>query len=288
MQYVSRPTATIFQFGNRVRSMSGVVVGRDTDNGGEAGGSASAALDNVAEEGEGHEAAVAEGGGSSRPVLYPGVLYSTEKSFTNSDADSEPEPAVAAFPGGDTDASVGGLRVRGQLVGSGPLGGSGNSMFVPRTSHRISVPSIPARDATPDQIAESHSRINYWLIQTLDVAGEGDSRTNTATGAPAAAAAATTTVHTEPAQHTQTGHHATGTGLGPRRTIHRHRRQRNGTGDILGGSIISGSQGKSAGRQGGEGGEGSTETHRIRNGEGGEGADIGGGIVKTGKRNGGE
>lgn len=286
--------------------MSGVVVGRDVANDGEAGGSASAALGSTAEEGEGHEAAVAEGGGSSRPVLYPGVLYSTEKSFTNSDVESQSGSAVAVSPNGATNASVAGLRVRGQVVGSGPLGGngniaSGNGMSALHSNHRISVPALPARDATPDQIAESLARIDYWLIQTTVAVGEGGSGTNTATEAPAAAAAAAATipVHADPAQHVQRDQ-ATGTGLGPRRTIHRHRRQKKGTAlygagpsvaatdalnetrEGIGSSALSGGGEQTAGGHGGDGGRGH-EGHKIR-----EGADMGKKVVKTGKRSGGE
>lgn len=42
----------------------------------------------------------------------------------------------------------------------------------PHTQH-TSVPSIPPRDTSPDRIADSLARVDFWLVQTSAAVGEG-------------------------------------------------------------------------------------------------------------------
>lgn len=104
-------------------------------------------------------ATVVGGESSSPPILDPGVLSSSDKSYTDSHGDSELESAGAAAV---TDAPVYGLRVRGQMAGSGGRlesgEGTSNDITAGRwistlaSNQRISVLAPAPHDANPGPI----------------------------------------------------------------------------------------------------------------------------------------
>lgn len=128
------------------------------DRDAEAGESETCALGAIIGEDLGHATTVVGGEGSSPPILYPGVL-SSDKSYTDSHGDSEPEPAGTAAV---TDAPVHGLRVRGEMAGSGGRlesgEGTSNDITAGRristltSNQRMSVPALTPRGASPGLI----------------------------------------------------------------------------------------------------------------------------------------